>query len=85
MLAEHPRLCHVLAAGTVAIELGYPLALFVPASRFLLVTAGVMLLIAFRVVLGPMFLPIAICHVFWIPWERLFRGLRRRAAAPSDA
>ena len=71
VIAEYPGLCHVLAAGTVAIELGYPIALFVPALRLPLVAAGVGLLIAFRVVLGPAFLPLVICHVFWVPWERI--------------
>jgi hypothetical protein len=79
VLAEYPGVCHVLAAGTVAIELAYPLALFVPAARFPLVTAGVALLVAFRVVLGPSFLPLLLCHVFWVPWGRLFRRLRTYA------
>jgi len=72
-IAEHPGLCHALAAATVAIELAYPLALVLPAVRFPLVTAGVLLLLGFRVLLGPSFIALVICHVFWVPWARLWR------------
>ncbi len=80
-IAEYPDLCHALAAGTVAIELAYPIAMFVPALRLPLVAAGVGILLGFRIVLGPAFLALVICHVFWVPWERLFARLRRRGPA----
>jgi hypothetical protein len=85
VLAERPRLCNVLAAGTMMVELAFPLALVVPALRLPLVAAGLMLLAAFRVVLGPSFVPLAICHVFWVPWERLLRlryGMERGVKRP---
>ena len=59
--------------------------MLVPALRFPLVTAGAGLLLGFRILLGPAFLALVICHVFWVPWERLLQGLRRRAAASSNA
>jgi len=76
-IAEYPWLCHLLAAGTVVIEMAYPVAMFAPAARLPLVAAGVGLLLAFRVFLGPSFLALVICHVFWVPWERLLAGFRR--------
>ena len=51
--------------------------MFVAAVRFPLVAAGVGLLLAFRVFLGPSFLALVICHVFWVPWERLLARFRR--------
>jgi hypothetical protein len=75
-LAQYPLLCRVLAAATMLVEVAYPLALFSSVARWLLVPAGVGLLIGFRLLLGPSFEPLAICHVFWLPWDRLWR-LRR--------
>jgi hypothetical protein len=82
-IAEHPGLCHALAAGTMGIELAYPIALFVPALRLPLVAAGVGLLLGFRIVLGPSFISLVICHVFWVPWERLWRVLARKEQLPA--
>jgi hypothetical protein len=61
------------AAGTIAIELGYPLALLHRRSRWVLLPAMVGLLVGFRVLMGPWFGTFILAHVFWVPWSRWLR------------
>jgi hypothetical protein len=86
-LAQHAWLCRLLAAGTVACELGYPLTLVSRWARRLLVPGALLLQLGIRIFLGPTFFDFMVCNVFWVPWDRLASRMRaqppaaRRAAA----
>jgi len=70
-LAQHPWLCRVLAAATIAGELGYPLALVSRRARLLVVPGALLMQMAIRVLLGPTFVELMVCNVFWVPWDHL--------------
>ena len=70
-LATHPGLCKLLAAGTLLLELSYPLALFSKPLRWVIVPGVFVMQIAIRILLGPSFGQFLICNLFWIPWDRL--------------
>jgi hypothetical protein len=76
ILSQYPRLCGVLAGGTMLLEVVYPLALVSRAASALLVPAAIGLLVAIRLLFGPTFEPLAISHVFWVPWQRVGERLR---------
>ncbi len=69
-LARHPLLCRALALSIVMIECGYPLALFSRTARRVFVPATILMLVGFRVLMGPDFSALIVCHAFWIPWKR---------------
>ncbi len=70
-IAQHAGLASLLAAGTIVLEVSYPLALFSSRARWVIVPSGFFMLVGIRVILGPAFLGYLICHVFWVPWERV--------------
>lgn len=72
IVAQYPRFCHFLAGATVVIETSYPLALFSRIARRIIVPAAFLMLVAIRMLMGPGFETLMICHVFWVPWDRLF-------------
>lgn len=80
-LARHAWLCRTLAAAAIVCEAGYPLALVSRSVRRIVVPGTLAMQIGIRVLLGPTFLHMMTCNVFWVPWERLLRGAQRRAAA----
>lgn len=77
-LAEQRWLCRALALGTLVIELGYPLALLSRAARWVAVPGMFLMLGGFRLLMGPVFYPLMVCHVFWIPWEQVGGWIRGR-------
>ena len=79
-LAQHPWLYRPLAAGTLVLEFGYPLALFSRRARALFVPGMLLAQIGIRVLMGPSFIPFIICNLFWVPWNRLI-AIRRGAKA----
>lgn len=81
VLARHAWLCRVLAAAAIVCEAGYPLALVSRAARAVVVPGTLAMQIGIRVLLGPTFLHMMACNVFWVPWERLLGAAQRRAAA----
>lgn len=72
-LAQYSWLCRLLAAATIIIEVGYPLALFSWRARWILVPAAFFMLIGIYVVMGPTFVQFLFCNLFWIPWDRVYR------------
>jgi hypothetical protein len=70
-LARFGWLCQGLAAGALLLELTLPLALVSARARLVLVPAAVLLLVGFRLLLGPNFAPLLICYTFWLPWDRI--------------
>jgi hypothetical protein len=79
-LAQYSWLTILFAAGTIVLELSYPLALFSTRARWVIVPSVFFMLIGIRLLLGPTFYAYLICHLFWVPWDRvsyqLVKGFR---------
>jgi hypothetical protein len=84
-LSRYPRLCSLMALGTVVIEAGYPLALFHRRARWFFPTAMCGLLIGIRVLMGPTFPQFLLCHLFWVPWDRVLGRLSQRVHFLRDS
>jgi hypothetical protein len=67
VLAQHKALCRWLAAGVVALEVSYPLALFGRRLAAVLVPLGFLSLLGFFIFVVPAFYELLCCHVFWLP------------------
>jgi hypothetical protein len=74
-LAQYELLPRLMAASTVALEISYPLALFSRRARWVIVPAVFVMLVTIRLLMGPPFYPFLICHLFWVPWDRVGRAL----------
>jgi len=70
-LAQHIWLTRLMAAATVAFEVGYPLALFSLRARWVIVPSVFLMQLGIRVLMGPTFTQFLICNLFWIPWDRI--------------
>jgi hypothetical protein len=69
-MARHPWLYQSLGLATLVLEVGYPLAMFSWRARLALVPGMLMAVLGFRVLMGPSFIPLMLCHVFWVRWRR---------------
>src|SRR5688572_28231760 len=68
-IASKPRLCSMLALGTVILELGFPLALFDQRAAMVLVPSTLMILTGFTLAQGPLFLPLfSLTFLLWFPY-----------------
>ena len=76
-IARHDWLSRGLATATLAVELGYPLALVSRRARWIIVPAMFGMLIGFRLLMSPTFYSLMVCHAFWIPWDRVGRVFAR--------
>jgi len=85
VVAQYPGICHLLAAATIVIETSYPLALFSRSARRIVVPAAFLMLVAIRVLMGPGFEVLMICHIFWVPWNRVFYRLIRASKIPAPS
>jgi hypothetical protein len=88
-LARHPWICRGVAAGSLAVELTFPLALFSRRLRPLIVSAALAMQIGIILVMGPNFGPFMLAYLFWVPWDRVVEPLEvrlgwRSQAAPTD-
>jgi hypothetical protein len=84
-LAQHPALCVAAAFLTVLFEFAYPLALIDWRARIVFPLGMCGLLLGIRLLMGPTFGLFILCHLFWIPWDRVaaaVRGIASRRAAP---
>jgi hypothetical protein len=77
-LANIPWLCRLLAGGTVAIELSYPLALFVARLRPWLVVGAIGLQLGIHLFMGVDYLAFLVANVVWVDWPALGRVLQSR-------
>jgi hypothetical protein len=75
-VAQHEWLCRLLAAATIVVETGFPLALVCRWARWIWVPGMLGLLIGIRLLMGPTFEPYMIAFLFWVPWDRLVHWLR---------
>lgn len=69
-IAQKPWLCGLMGAGTLALEVGAPLALVDRRLRAIIVPGWFVMLIAFRALIGPTFMTLFACAPFWVPWHR---------------
>jgi hypothetical protein len=80
-LAQYPWLTQLLAAATIAVEVGYPLALFSRRVRWILVPGMFSMLIGISLLLGITFSTFLICNLFWVRWDcvgsRFASGFRK--------
>jgi len=81
-LARHAPASRALAAGSMLVELAFPLALFSARLRAILVCAAFLMQLGIAIVMGPDFSNFLVTYVFWIPWDRVARRVFRRAAQP---
>ena len=78
-LSRWRRLCRLSAVGVLVVELAYPLSLWHPVARALLVPAGIGLILGFIFVMGVRRMGIGlVLQVFWVPWDRVLPWLGRR-------
>jgi hypothetical protein len=85
-VADRPVLAHVVAGLTLAVELGFPLALFVSRLRPALVAGAVALHVGIMVAMGLDYTPwIATDLVLFVDWPRVIDRLRGRSAARGAA
>jgi len=77
-LAQYNWLCQLLAAATLVVEVGSPLALFSHKLRLIIIPGLFFMQIGIWTLMGVQFLAYLFCFLFWIPWDRLVRWLRMR-------
>jgi uncharacterized membrane protein YphA (DoxX/SURF4 family) len=82
-LADFPWLCRLLAGGTMALELSYPLALLVPRVRPWLVVGALGLQLGIHLFMGVNYLAFMIANVVWVDWSRVGNSIHPRKPAPS--
>jgi hypothetical protein len=78
-IAQHAWASRLVAATTVAVELGFVTSLFSRTARRFFVPAAFMMLIGIRVLMGPTFGGFLVANVFWVPWTALLDALAVRA------
>jgi hypothetical protein len=74
-VAQYSWLPQLIAAGTIALEISYPLALFSRRARWIIVPGVFFMQVGILVFMGVAFYAFLICNLFWIPWDRVSRRL----------
>ncbi len=84
-IADHPALCMMLAAGTILIELAFPLVLISRIARTVLAPAMFLIQIGIGIMLSVWFTQFIVCYLFFVPWDRLGAAIARtlRRLAPG--
>lgn len=72
----------LIAAGTVALEISYPLALFSRRARWIIVPGVFFMQVGISLFMGVDFYQFLICNLFWIPWDRVSQRLIRSYHKP---
>jgi len=68
-LAQHQWLTQLVAAATIAIEVGYPLTLFSRRARWILVPGAFFMQIGISLLMGITFSSWLILNLFWVRWD----------------
>jgi hypothetical protein len=66
---EYPWLGQLVAAGTIAVEVGYPLALLSSRARWILVPGAFFMQIGISLLMGITFSSWLILNLFWVRWD----------------
>ena len=83
-IAQSQLALWTMSISTIAIECGLVLALLHWKLRIVLVPAALGMLIGIPVTMGPLFLPLIITYLFWIPWEEIKQYLTSRPPLATD-
>ena len=83
-IAQFPLLCRLLAAGTIIVELAFPLALFNKWARRTLVPAMFLAQVGIGLTMGVWFIQFMFIYLFWVPFDAMGR-LMQRMLAPRFA
>ena len=76
--AAHTWFCRLIAAGTILIETGAPLALVSRRLRWIIAPSLFLMQVGIRIVMGVRFHSFLVCYVFWVPWEQVGRWITER-------
>lgn len=79
-LAQHRWLVFGLAASSLILETGYPLALFSRRARWIFVPGVILMQLSIRALMGPTFGQMMLCNVFWVPWDRVVGWISQRTS-----
>jgi hypothetical protein len=79
-VARQHELCVALSVGTVAFELAFPLAVFVPRTRRFFLIGGIVFHLATYATMNVVFLQHIVLYAAFVDFERLAGRLRRRVA-----
>lgn len=72
-IAQIPWLYKSLAAGTIIVEVLFPLALFSRIARWTLVPAMFISQVGIALTMGVFFTQFMFIYLFWVPWDRVGR------------
>lgn len=78
-LGRHVGISQALAGITLLAELTYPLVLFSRAARRILAPTMFLVFLGSTLIFLPSFVELLVCHVFYVPWDRLGRWIRSRS------
>ena len=84
-IARHPPLPNLMAALTLVLELGYPLALFSRRARLFFVPCMFAAQLGIRVLMGPAFWPFLICSAVRVPWSYVWPFARRETMSVRNS
>ena len=79
-IAQHPLLCRVLAAGTIIVELAFPLALVSKWARRTLVPVMFLAQVGIGLTMGVWFIQFMFIYLFWVPFDVIGRFIQRMLA-----
>jgi predicted DCC family thiol-disulfide oxidoreductase YuxK len=79
-IAQIPWLYKTLAAATIIVEVLFPLALVSKLARRTLVPTMFLGQVLIALTMGVVFTQFMFVYLFWVPWDKLGRALRRFAA-----
>ncbi|MBL8012302.1 MAG: HTTM domain-containing protein, partial [Candidatus Omnitrophica bacterium] len=81
---QHPWLCQLVGGATIIFELLFIVVILIPSIRWLAVVSGLLFHNLTNAFMGILFLPLQICYVSFIDWERVFGWLKSRIVGPQD-
>ncbi len=79
-IARVPWLTFLLGAGSLALELFFPLALFSRTARRIIPAAVLGVQLGISAFMGPDFLRFLVAYLFWVPWKWVGEKTRRLVA-----
>ncbi len=84
-LSRYPLLCKIMAGGSLATELSFPLSLISKWARRIVVPACFMMQIGIGIFMGVYFTQFMVCYLFFVPWPKIGAWIRRRSQTAALA
>jgi hypothetical protein len=82
-IARYNWLCELIAAGTIVLELGAPLALVSQRLRCVIIPSLLVMQLGIWLLMAIPFIPFYLSYPFWVPWRRVSywftKGTNRRS------